>query len=312
MVMINSGYNGIPFDSDYINLYNGMQNPSTLHAKDNDLTRFFEHYLLQEVFSVFEFTLPETWDETYFRYVLFCLGFISVIETDKYGVICQHCEPFGRGIFYQPTNVIISNPLLKGNLKPRIDSECSVIKLQPSWRGIYDLVSFYSTMMAITAESAGINLFNSRLAYVLVAENAAQAESLKKLYDDLFSGAPATAVDKKLFDDEGKPRWMPFNQNLKQTYIASDIMADLHRWKNLFLTEIGIPNANFQKSERMITNEVNANNTETQAKAALWLETMQEGIERTNEMFGTDISVKLRYTGEENNGTGKTDINSAL
>ena len=94
---------------------------------------------------------------------------------------------------------------------------------------------------------------------------------------------------------------MLFNQNLQQTYIAPQIMADLHRWKNLFLTEIGIPNSNFEKSERLITNEVNANNTETSAKVNLWLDQIKDGMKRANKMFGLDLDVKLRFNYDQKN-----------
>lgn len=77
--------------------------------------------------------------------------------------------------------------------------------------------------------------------------------------------------------------------------------------ENQFNTAIGIPNANMQKRERLISDEVNSNNAETSALVTLWLETMQDGIKKVNEMFGTDISVSYRYEqlaeepqGEEN------------
>lgn len=289
----------IPILYDRENLAVSSVSPSTVHVKNTQLTAFFRRYLTQELISVFEWNLPQDWDTSYFQYTLYMCGFIAVLETDKYGVICQHGAPSGRGIFYQPVNIIISNPLLKGIMKPRIGEECEVIKMQPDWCGAYDLISYYADMMAISAESAGINMFNSQLAYILAAANTAQAESMKKMFDQIHSGNPAVTVDKNLFDDEGNPNWFIFNQNLMQTYIADKIIADLHRWKNLFLTEIGIPNSNFQKNERMITNEVNANNTETRSKAELWLATMREGTEKVNKMFGLDLSVKFRFETEQ-------------
>ena len=45
----------------------------------------------------------------------------------------------------------------------------------------------------------------------------------------------------------------------------------------------------------MIVDEVNANNIETYSKCARWLEQLQDGCRRTNEMFGTDISVDWRF-----------------
>ena len=75
-------------------------------------------------------------------------------------------------------------------------------------------------------------------------------------------------------------------------------MNDLQTIEDQFNTEIGIPNANTQKKERLIVDEVNANNIDTNAKIALWLETMQRDIDKVNQMFGLDLSVSYRFDNE--------------
>ena len=62
----------------------------------------------------------------------------------------------------------------------------------------------------------------------------------------------------------------------------------------MFDTEIGIPNANTDKRERLIQDEVNANNIETYSKCAMWLENLQDACKRVNDMFGLSISVRWR------------------
>ena len=67
----------------------------------------------------------------------------------------------------------------------------------------------------------------------------------------------------------------------------------------MFDTDIGIPNANTDKRERLITDEVNANNIETISRCELWLEQLKKSAQDTNNMFGTSISVNWRYNIEE-------------
>ena len=55
--------------------------------------------------------------------------------------------------------------------------------------------------------------------------------------------------------------------------------------ENRFATAVGLPNANTQKRERMLTDEVNANNVETYSNASMWLETIQECCDRVNTRF---------------------------
>ena len=70
---------------------------------------------------------------------------------------------------------------------------------------------------------------------------------------------------------------------------------DIATIDNMFNTSIGIPNANTQKRERLITDEVNKRDMETQSLVELWLETMQDDIKKVNEMFNLDISVSYRF-----------------
>ena len=63
----------------------------------------------------------------------------------------------------------------------------------------------------------------------------------------------------------------------------------------MFDTDIGVPNANTDKRERLISDEVRSNNTEVFSKASLWLETMRECAKETEEMFGADAHIEIDW-----------------
>lgn len=294
----------IPIYYDYQNVQDSVVMPSTIHVHDTALARFFKRYLLQLAISVFKWRIPKTWDKDYFLYCLYLFGYISVVNTDRFGVIPQHCTLTGYGAFYQPTDVIVSNPLFKRSaMKATIGVNCELIKLQLDYGSILDLINYYGDLMALAAESAGVNLINVKLAYLFAAGNKAAGESFKKIYDKVASGEGSVVYDKALLDENGELNIQMFNQNLKNTYIAGDILSDLRKYKDDFLTVIGINNANTDKKERLITDEVNANNEETHALADLWLEQLKECCDKVNDMFGLDIGVDWRYKkagGDEN------------
>lgn len=284
-----------PYMYDYVNTEVSQHSPSTVHTKNTELQRFFARYLLQKAMSVFKWDLPETWDRDYFLYVLYGIGYIAVINTDKYGVIPQQCGLEGYNIFYQPKRALVTNPLLRGLRRLEIGTQCTLIKLQPDYGSVMDLVGFYADMMALTAETAGVNLVNSRLSYVFFGKNKNTAESQKKLFDRVASGEPATFVDTALYDvQSGNPSWIPFQQNVGQNYIAGDALADLRKWEMMFDTDVGIPNANTDKKERLISDEVNANNVEVTSKADLWLDQLQKSFAQTSKMFGVKLGVEWR------------------
>lgn len=290
------------FNYDFINRYNAHIRPSTVHSQDNATARYFRRYLLQKILSVYEFEgIPETWSKDYFLYTLFVWGYVAVVETDKFGVIPQHCSLFGYDVFYRPTNVTIANPLLRGILQPRIGVECELIKMQPDYGSCFDIVSYYADLLALASESLAVNIVNSKLAYVFACDNKTVAESFKKMYDKLNEGNPAVFADSKLFDESGEPLWTTFQNNLKQNYVAGEMLDDMLKIDARFCTEIGIPNVNLAKASGVTDNEVEANNIDTKSKASLWLETISDGLTKVNEMFDLNLSVKFRFERSEEN-----------
>ena len=287
------------YSYDFINRYNSKIKPSTVHSQENATAWYFRRYLIQKIISVYEFKgIPETWSKDYFLYTLFCFGFVAIVETDKFGVIPQHCSLFGYDVFYRPTNVNIANPLIRGNLTPRIGTECALVRMQPDYGSCWDIVSYYADLLALSTEALAVNLVNSKLAYVFACEDKTVAESFKKMYDQMNQGNPAVFADKKLFMEDGTPAWETFQNNLKQNYIAKDILEDMTKIDARFCTEIGIPNVNMAKESGVTDNEVEANNIDTKTKSSLWLETIRDGLDKANELFGLNMSVDFRYKAE--------------
>lgn len=294
-----------------LNEFIAMQyQPSHVHSCDNFTYWYWFRYLFKRIISVFKFDLPENWSKNYFEYVLFGLGFGAVVRTDKFGVIFQKCGLQGLNLYYQPTNAIITNRLLRGIITPKIGFQTELIRLQPDYSSVCDIVSYFAQKLALAAEAVDMNLINSKLAYVFAAGDKALAESMKKLYDNISQGNPAAFADSKLFDDEGKPRWLPWCNDLKGNYIAGELTADMRTILNDFDSMVGIPNANTTKRERLLTDEVNANNVETESLSELWLEELNESFKKVNAMFGLEISVERRFDNYAD--SGNEDYNSGL
>lgn len=287
-----------PYEYNFINAYNAQFAPSAVHVKNTALMTYFQRYYLQKALSVFEWTFPREWIDInahiYFLYILYCWGFISVIETDKYGVIPQHCTLSGYNIAYMPSRVMISNPLINRTLEPRINIDCALIQLEPDFIGVMDIVNHYAEQKTLLSEAVAVNAVNSKLSFAFGAKNKAQAESYKELFDRYAGGEPAVFIDKDMFDSSGNLQMQFINKDVKTSYIISDLLNDIKSLDDMFNTEIGIPNANTEKRERMLVDEVNANNFETKSKCAIWLENLQHGCEIARDLFGIDLSVDWR------------------
>ena len=291
-----------PYSYEFINTYNGAINPSTVHCRNTNLTWFFKRYLLERAFSVFKWTLPETWNLDYFRYVLYMMGYIVVVNTDRFGVIPLIAGLRGYNVFYQPTHAIVTNPLINGILEPEIDSQCVVIKLTPDYCGIGDLISYYAELMALAGEAAGMNLVNSKLAYLFAAKDKAMAEAIKKLFDNIQTGNPLSVYSKDYAPEDNKQILEFFSQNLAQNFIAPDIMLSIRKLENEFDSKIGLANVNSEKKERLTNDEIAANRDETYSLAEIWMESVKSGIEKAKAMFNiSDFSVDWRFKNNERN-----------
>lgn len=295
--------NGPPYYYDYINWARSQIQPSTVHVTNTGLSQFFQRYLLQKAISVFEWEMPESWESNYVLYVLYCWGYVGVFKTDTFGVIPQQCGLRGYNVQYQPTNIIVSNPLISGMVEPKIGTQCEILRLQPDYGGIWDLISFYADQMALVAESFGVNTLNSKLPYIFMARDQSTAQSFKKMYDQFASGQPCVVVDKKLFNtgETGEP-------NIQIQPIdaapAKNISELLTAWKQIeimFESLVGIPNVSSTKRERELTTELQANTLNTRTLASGWLQELQKSCRKINAMFGIGLSVDWRWKEMEGN-----------
>lgn len=291
----------MPIYWNYNMVGNSVLQPSTVRIRGTELHRFFVRYLLQDAISVFKWEFPLEWDvfTNYFLYGIYSIGYMSILETNKFGVIPQVCGLAGYGICRQPVRTIISNPLINNTLDLVIDKNCVLMRLQPDYGGILDIVNYYADMLALSAEAAGINLLNTHVAYMFGAGNKNAAESIKKLYDRVAEGEPLVVADKALLDDEGELNLQLFQNDVSKTYIVDKLLLDMEKLTNMFRTSIGLNNANTEKRERLLVDEVNANNQAIYSKVELWLDQLKRSCEKVRNMFGINISVDWRYKPNE-------------
>lgn len=276
--------------------------PKEVDGVANTSSMYYRDYLLKKVLSRFEFDgIPSYWDLDYFLEVLFLEGKVCITDTGV-GVIPLKCGTTGIGVFEQPTEVIIANPVL-GNMRRTIDVDCALIKLQYNYQGCGWMINRYATLLAMCDSSISVNLMNSKVAYVFKAASKAQAATLETMYDQVSCGKPATFVGENgALNNENF-----FTFPVKENFVANDIQLLKRKIVDEFLTDIGINNANTDKKERLITDEVNANNNEVNANIQHWYDNISDGIKRANTMYNLNLSVKIRDFGGLNVEPSKPD-----
>lgn len=266
--------------------------PKDVDGVANTSNLYYRDYLLKKILSRFEFGgFPSYWDMDYFLEVLFLEGKICITDTAA-GILPLRCGTTGIGIFEQPTECIIANPVL-GSFRRTIDVDCTLIRLQYNYQGLAWMINRYSTLLAMCDSGIAVNLMNSKAAYVFKASSKAQAETIKKMYDEITCGNPAVFVGENgALNSENV-----YNLPVKENFVADDIQLLKRKILNEFLTEIGINNANLDKRERLTDDEVNANNDEVYANIQHWFDNLSDGIDKANKLFNLGLSVKVREFG---------------
>lgn len=254
---------------------------------------FWQRRLFEKMISVFKWRLPEQWNEDYFLWTLYTWGYIAGIYTNEYGLIPQQCGLLGQGLYLQPDAIFVGTPYVQVPYR-RIGDRCVLFRLRADYCGMMDIINFYAGQLAEAYTALIVNLRNSKLPFVFTGSDKKQVETLKKLADVVDSGEYAT------FLKQGQGSWETFNRNIKESYIAPELIQDIRKIMNAFNTEIGIPNTNVEKKERMVSDEVNSNNVETLIKMDEILDRLKGQCGELNRIAGRDIiSVEWRYKLDE-------------
>lgn len=271
----------------------------------------YKTWCLKKLFGAFEFGgIPDEWDYDYMLTNLFIHGYIAITDTSA-GVVPLRCGVTGIDIFDHPTRAIFANAVL-GNFERNLygdnpATDCALVKIQYDFMGVMPIVDRYAALLALCDNSIAVNLRNSKVAFIGLVSSKQQAATFEKMYRDIDSGKPAVYAKKS----DGLTTDDIYYNHVRETYIANDVQLLKQSIKNDFLTEVGLNNANTDKRERLIVDEVNANNDEVQANVQHWIDNIREGLKRANALFGLELSVKLRkFDGNEGGADNETDENA--
>lgn len=265
--------------------------PKDVDGVFNTSSMYYRRKLYKLVYSMFKMGMPKEWNRKYFYQVLFQEGMIGITDTEL-GVIPLRVAYTGMDVWDMPTTMMFANHIL-GNFEKTIDVNGVLITMDSDFGSMEPVVQKYATLLAMCDSSIAVNLMNSKVAFIGLADSKVAAESLRKIYDQLSAGNPAVFMKRS---DEVE---FYFN-NVSNTFVADKIQLLKRTFINEFLTDIGINNINSDKKERQITDEVNANNMELEAMITDMYDNIKEGFDKANAMFpGLNLSIEWRFKPSE-------------
>lgn len=289
-----------------INAIDGCYTPSMVKSLNNQIFQLWERALFQRAASVIEFdNMPEKWSGGVFDFFLYCLyrnGFVGVTDSvEDRGLIFQPGSLSGYNIYYQPTQFLFSNPVLRGSKNLTIGEDCELIKLTPDYIGVWDIIAYYAEKLAVLDNAINMSLINNKFAFMLAAKNKQASEAFKKMIDKVNSGEPAVIYDMKLVNDQqdkSEPWQLWSRDHMKENYLTTMQLQDFNTILHNFDKEIGIPTIPVEKKERMITDEANSTVIDAISRSEIWLRTLESSLKLVNAKYDLNIEVKRRYKEE--------------
>lgn len=284
----------IMFDQEMLLDHFNIQ-PSMVKGRANAGVEFYKRLLYAKIYSTLDFTLPESWKKNYFRFWLFHLGSVGVVYTNEFGWVCQPYSILQLDIYYNPKIIQVYNQFIKTPKIGAIGVNAGIIKCMDDYWGLDDIVTRYATDLAQCDRSIEVNLMNSNVTAFFKAKNKKDADAIKEAYAQATTGKPFVVINKEVMDDDSIETLLP---NMKNNYLVNDLLQSRRGILNAFLTEIGIRNANYDKRERLNSQEVSENNDETSAIITVIYDNIKSSMEEVNKVSGLGLDVKLHYNYE--------------
>ena len=313
----------LPLNYDKINLIEGTLQPS--QVKNNSASfDYWVRTLFHRASSNLIFGLPEMWRgdiENFWYYCMLRYGFVSIQDLtgkgkhgDEIGLCFSPVNLSGVNFYYQRTLATLSNPTLDESYTLEIGKDCALCCLTPDKMGIWDVIERYAEMLSNLDNAINMSIINNKFAFVLGGKTKAAVQALKKMMDKINSGQPAVFFDSRLSDDPTS-KDSPFQEwrrdNLKQSYLTTDQLIDLHTILSDFDSEVGIPTIPYQKKERETAFESQSKVADGQARSLVWERTVLASLEEVKKLYPQlDITFRLRWeVGENVSGEDNIDRN---
>lgn len=246
--------------------------------------------------------LPNGIDEKWIEEYLYSEGKCMFFKDDTLGLMVAKCAEGGMlNPYDEPTILrpVATNYTISREYENNVD--CVLIRNNDEMTPTASSINLYAYRLTDITRTIDINIAAQKTP-VLVLCTDKQKQTLKNVFAQWDGFEPVIYGDKELDLSGVKVLKMDAPIVFDKLQIEKN-----HIW-NECMTFLGINNANMDKRERLVDDEVQANNEQIEMFAQVMLKSRQRACELINGMFGTNISVEFRngtegeIEGSEGNG----------
>jgi len=254
-------------------------------------------YMLNRTQSMFRWEgLPESIPQRMLELYLQIGGYVGIAEHE--GTLYAFRGGLGGepDVYYMPTIFTVANPALDFSANLRIGEEVTVIADDSLYTGLMPMFDRYSSAIAENELSFRVALINSRIVDLITAPDDRTYKSAIKYLEDVEAGKLG-AISSNEFLDGLKAQPYAHSGSAR---VITDLIESEQYLRASWYNELGL-NANYNmKREALSTAESQLNDDALLPLVDDMLRCRQEGAEKVNAMFGTEITVTLASSWEDN------------
>lgn len=259
------------------------------HINNRIYTDYFYRLMLISK-SLFEWhNLPNGIDERWIERYLFTEGQCLFFKDPNIGFMVTKLGDSGPLNYYdEPTDVkpyavnwIYDGPQLVNN------ENCVIIRNNDDGVPTLPTIQIFAKKLTDVDRTIDVNIDSMKTPVIILCSDK-QKLSLKNVMKQRADNETAIYGDKNLDINQIK------TLDLKAPIVFDKLQIQKHGIWNECMTFLGINNANMDKRERLVTDEVSANDEQIRASEDTMLKTREHACKLINEMFGTNIYVTRR------------------
>ena len=259
--------------------------------------RHYIEYMLLRTLSMFEYdNLPETMPKRALEIYTQINGHCAIIEHE--GNLYSLFGSWGGypDAYYLPTKYIISNPYLNIGKEYTIGENCVIFQNDSLFRGLLPLFSRYASLMVENDISMKMCDINARITTLIEAQDDKTKASAVQFLKDVKAGKQGIIASTAFLDGL---RAQPYGATT-QSNSLTDLIEFQQYLKASWFNEIGLQANYNMKREAINSNEAQLNDDMLLPLVDDMLKSREECVQKINDMFGTNISVKLSSSWEDN------------
>ena len=273
------------------NDYKLMSYKSVAQMANNMVFSYYYYKLMLIARSLFEWEgLPNNMDERWIEKYLFSSGKCIFYKDPLMGYMVAGFGQQGSiNCYGDPTTVypVAPNYVYEGEKLINGDN-CYVIRNNDLMLPTFPTIRHYSFKLTNIDRAIDVNIEATKTP-IIVRCSDKQRLSLKNAINQRRDNEPVIwSSDNANIGD------MVSTLETNAPVVFPQLQAQKHMILNEVFTDLGINNANMDKKERMVANEVDANDEQVKASEDVMLKVREEACKQINRIFDLNISVKRR------------------